>query len=89
MSTNLNQLPRKLLVQNFLHCEWDNDGVVGFEETVYLAQRVVGVIEGDEEGRQTSSSVVAGHQARPQVHLGDAAWRLASFSNDPARDSRG
>jgi hypothetical protein len=34
------QLLRDLFVQNFLHGERDDDGVVGFEETVNLAQRV-------------------------------------------------
>src|ERR1044071_6853573 len=45
----LYQLPRYLLVQDFLHRQRDDDGVVGFEEAVYLADRVIRVIERDEE----------------------------------------
>src|SRR5208282_616396 len=45
----LRQFLRNLLVENFLYGERDDDGVVGFEETVYFAQRVIAVIKGDEK----------------------------------------
>ena len=43
------QFPRYLLIEDFAYGEGDDDGVVVFEEAVYFAQGVFGVVEGDIE----------------------------------------
>jgi len=34
----LRRLPGNLFIEDFLHHQWDDAGVVGYEEAVYLAQ---------------------------------------------------
>src|ERR1035441_5451783 len=49
VNQRLRQLPCNVLIEDFLHRQCHNDGMVVFEEAVYLAQGVFGVVEGDEE----------------------------------------
>ena len=61
----LSKLPCDLLTENFLHRQPHNDGVVGFEEAIYLAQGVLRVTEGDEE---TSLAFAAAHGGIERVN---------------------
>src|ERR1039458_6086283 len=49
LQPRLGQLRRNVVIEDFLHRQCHNDGMVVFEEAIYLAQGIFGVVEGDEE----------------------------------------
>jgi hypothetical protein len=75
----LHKLPGDLLVQDFPHSQWDDDGVVGFEKAVNLAQGVLGVIEGDEE---TLVAIAAAHGGLEGVNVWTAHLVLLLHLNE-------